>query len=181
MTADHDDVDAGQSSGTYISYSTRMRGPRKTSPPGAYAPSRYRPGDVWGGMTTWRSKVRSRVASTSSASTIGVPSPPTDDITIVMFRSGRSGSPPTHRPPQPLLQVTVSLHSLVQVSPRTMIESPALNFVGPSRRTLGASQAACAGERPKAATSTAPTINHRVCERATTGRYVRRCTAGLAA
>jgi hypothetical protein len=57
---------------------------------------------------------------------------------------------------------------------------PARSFVGPSRRTVGATQAACAGDRPKATTSTAPRTNHRVCERATMEKYVGRCTAGLA-
>lgn len=150
-------------------YSTiRMRGERKTSPPGAYAPSRYRPGDAWGGMTTSRSKVRSGAASTPSASTIGVPSPPGRVITIVMFCSGRSGSPPTQRPPQPLLQEITSLHSFVQNSPRTVTESPALSLEGPPSKTLGATQAACAGDRPKAAMSKAPRISHRKCQRATT-------------
>jgi hypothetical protein len=71
-----------------------------------------------------------------SASTIGVPSPPGRVITIVMFRRGRSGSGPSQRPPQPMRQTVVSLHSLVQYSPRTVNASPTLSLEGPSSKTL---------------------------------------------
>jgi hypothetical protein len=97
-----------------------------------------------------------------------------------MLRSGCSGSSPTQSPLQPP-QTIVSLHSLVQYAPPTVTQSPACSFVVVApRKSLGAAQAACAGDRPKAATSTAPRTSHRVSERATTGECVRRGQAGTA-
>jgi hypothetical protein len=96
-----------------------------------------------------------------------------------MLCSGRSGSSPAQSPPQPP-QTTVSLHSLVQYAPPTVTESPAYIFVvGVSRNSLGATQAACAGVTPKAATSRAPRISHRRCHRAIIRGYVGRYMAGL--
>jgi len=47
-------------------------------------------------------------------------------------------------------------------------ESPTLSLEGPSSMTLGATQAARAGDRPNAATSKAPRISHSKCRRVTT-------------